>query len=219
MIRWKKQINYIYLKCIHHVSRVENILVMVFLLWLWWWKIKWQQNDNTILWKSTQQVENRQNILLFTSKTNKKHHTTTWQRRVWIEATSLGSLINRAFPDFSFCSATILLLIATTLFSIIFSWLSLTLIVRKPDDCGISFKWSFFVASGWFYLMRYLVVLTQVQTEVGLLHLSRCPESAALHMWYLQLQADGGSGVGESVACNDSRLCISSCCLCGNRWE
>ncbi len=29
----------------------------------------------------------------------------------------------------------------------------------------------------------------------------------------------GGSGVGESVACNDSRLCTSSCCLCGNRWE
>lgn len=31
--------------------------------------------------------------------------------------------------------------------------------------------------------------------------------------------SDGGSGVGESVACNDSRLCTSSCCLCGNRWE
>ena len=30
--------------------------------------------------------------------------------------------------------------------------------------------------------------------------------------------SDGGSGVGESVACNDSRLCTSSCCLCGNRW-
>ena len=30
---------------------------------------------------------------------------------------------------------------------------------------------------------------------------------------------DGGSSVGESVACNDSRLCTSSCCLCGNRWE
>ena len=31
--------------------------------------------------------------------------------------------------------------------------------------------------------------------------------------------SDGGSGVGESVACNDFRLCTSSCCLCGNRWE
>ena len=31
--------------------------------------------------------------------------------------------------------------------------------------------------------------------------------------------SDGGSGVGKSVACNDSRLCTSSCCLCGNRWE
>lgn len=31
--------------------------------------------------------------------------------------------------------------------------------------------------------------------------------------------SDGGSGVGESVACNDSRLCTSFCCLCGNRWE
>ena len=30
--------------------------------------------------------------------------------------------------------------------------------------------------------------------------------------------SDGGSGVDESVACNDSRLCTSSCCLCGNRW-
>ena len=31
--------------------------------------------------------------------------------------------------------------------------------------------------------------------------------------------SDGGSGVGKSVACNDSRLCTSSCCLCGNRCE
>ena len=31
--------------------------------------------------------------------------------------------------------------------------------------------------------------------------------------------SDGGAGVGESVACNDSKLCTSSCCLCGNRWE
>ena len=36
-----------------------------------------------------------------------------------IVATSLGSLINRAFPGFPFCSATILLLNATTLFRII----------------------------------------------------------------------------------------------------
>ena len=36
-----------------------------------------------------------------------------------IVATSLGSLINRAFPDFFFCSAAILLLIATTLYHIV----------------------------------------------------------------------------------------------------
>ena len=48
--------------------------------------------------------------------------------------------------------------------------------------------------------MRYLVVLTQVRTEVGLLHLSRCPESAALHMWYLLLQAVGYQMVVQVLA-------------------
>ena len=101
--------------------------------------------------------------------------------------------------------------------------LALTLIARNPDECGISTIWSFFVASGWFSLMRYLVVLTKVRIEVGWLHLSRCSKSEALHMWYLRLQAEGYQMVvqvlAESVACSDSRLCTSSCCLCGNRWE
>ena len=48
--------------------------------------------------------------------------------------------------------------------------------------------------------MRYLVVLTQVQTEVGLLQLSRCPESEALHMWYLRLQAEGYQMVVQVLA-------------------
>ena len=48
--------------------------------------------------------------------------------------------------------------------------------------------------------MRYLVVLTQVQTEVGLLHLSRCLESEALHMWYLLLQAEGYQMVVQVLA-------------------
>ena len=39
--------------------------------------------------------------------------------------------------------------------------------------------------------MRYLVVLTQVRTEVGRLHLSRCSESDVLHRLYLLLQAKG----------------------------
>ena len=39
--------------------------------------------------------------------------------------------------------------------------------------------------------MRYLVVLTKVRTEVGLLHLSLCSEPAELHMLYLLLQAEG----------------------------
>ena len=85
-------------------------------------------------------------------------------------------------------------------FSIVFSWLSLTLIARNPDDCWISSIWSFFVASGWFSLMRYLMVLTQVQTEVGLLHLSHCLESEALHMWYLLLQAEGYQMVVQVLA-------------------
>ena len=41
---------------------------------------KWQYNSL----KTTQQVEIRQNTLLFTSKTNEKHYTTTLQKRVWI---------------------------------------------------------------------------------------------------------------------------------------
>lgn len=48
--------------------------------------------------------------------------------------------------------------------------------------------------------MRYLVVLTQVQTEVGRLHLSRCSKSAALHMWYLRLQAEGYHMVVQVLA-------------------
>ena len=48
--------------------------------------------------------------------------------------------------------------------------------------------------------MRYLVVLTQDRTEVGLLHLSRCPESAALHMLYLLLQAEGYQMVVQVLA-------------------
>ena len=39
--------------------------------------------------------------------------------------------------------------------------------------------------------MRYLAVLTKVQTEVGLLHLSLCSEPEALHRLYLLLQAEG----------------------------
>ena len=48
--------------------------------------------------------------------------------------------------------------------------------------------------------MRYLMVLTQVQTEVGLLHLSRCSESAALHMCYLRLQAESYQMVVQVLA-------------------
>ena len=48
--------------------------------------------------------------------------------------------------------------------------------------------------------MRYLVVLTQVQTEVGLLHLSRCSESEVLHRLYLLLQAKGYQMVVQVLA-------------------
>ena len=48
--------------------------------------------------------------------------------------------------------------------------------------------------------MRYLVVLTQVQTEVGLLHLSRCSESEVLHRLYLLLQAEGYQMVVQVLA-------------------
>lgn len=48
--------------------------------------------------------------------------------------------------------------------------------------------------------MRYLVVLTQVQTEVGLLHLSRCSESEVLHRLYLLLQAKGYQMVAQALA-------------------
>ena len=48
--------------------------------------------------------------------------------------------------------------------------------------------------------MRYLVVLTKVRTEVGRLHLSRCSESAALHMLYLRLQAEGYQMVVQVLA-------------------
>ena len=48
--------------------------------------------------------------------------------------------------------------------------------------------------------MRYLVVLTQVQTEVGLLHLSRCSESEVLHRLYLLLQAKGYQMVAQVLA-------------------
>ena len=47
---------------------------------------EWQQNDNTISKKSTQQVEIRQNSLVSAVKTNKKHHITTLQRGVWVGA-------------------------------------------------------------------------------------------------------------------------------------
>ena len=53
---------------------------------------EWQQNDNTISKKSTQQVEIRQNSLVSVVKTNKKHHITTLQRGVWIIHESLESL-------------------------------------------------------------------------------------------------------------------------------
>ena len=45
---------------------------------------EWQQNDNTISKKSTQQVEIRQNSLVSAVKNNKKHHITTLQRGFWI---------------------------------------------------------------------------------------------------------------------------------------
>ena len=48
--------------------------------------------------------------------------------------------------------------------------------------------------------MRYLVVLTQVQTEVGLLHLSRCLESEALHILSLLRQAEGYQMVVQVLA-------------------
>ena len=48
--------------------------------------------------------------------------------------------------------------------------------------------------------MRYLVVLTQVQTEVGLLHLSRCSESEVLQRLYLRLQAEGYQMVVQVLA-------------------
>ena len=48
--------------------------------------------------------------------------------------------------------------------------------------------------------MRYLVVLTQVRTEVGRLHLSRCSESDVLHRLYLLLQAKGYQMVAQVLA-------------------
>ena len=48
--------------------------------------------------------------------------------------------------------------------------------------------------------MRYLAVLTKVQAEVGLLHLSRCSEPEALHGWYLLLQAEGYQMVAQVLA-------------------
>ena len=63
---------------------------------------EWQQNDNTISKKSTQQVEIRQNSLVSAVKTNKKHHITTLQRGVWVIFKSSQKPIKWAFASLFF---------------------------------------------------------------------------------------------------------------------